>query len=709
MLTKIRERATGWLAWVIVVLISIPFALWGIQSYFENPADLPVATVNGEEIPLYSYYNELSRRRQALLAEAGGSVNPASLDGPEVREEVMDSMISNRLIGQYVRENNYYLSDARLKARIESNPAFAQDGQFDPELYRLLLRNNGYSPQTYEALERESATVEQLSVGLAASTFVPDSEVDRLLALQAQTRQAEYAVLPAARFEDAISVSDEDAEAHYRANPADYEAPARVKVDYIELGVDSIAAGLQPLEAEIVQAYEDAAGRYTQPETRKASHILFAVEDDADDDARAEILASAEAVLAEAQGGADFAELARAHSDDPGSKEQGGDLGIVARGQMVEPFEAAVFDMAQDEIRGPVETRFGYHIIQLTELQEERRKMLDEVREEVTEEVKRAQAEALFAEQGEAFENLVFEDPDGLQSAADELNLEVRQTGWFTELAADADDAGGITGEAAVRRAAFGEDVLNDDLNSAAIELGFDRLVAVRKVDFEEAHTRDFEEVRDEVVAELTRARAAEAIGELAEELLADLRAGASEWAAVLEAQEIEAESLAETRDAVPGELTALGDAVFAEVLPEAAADSGGATVESEGDATVESADAGDAAADAGDVAAAESAAESEGDVTVAAGGESTAAPVYGGVFLANGDYALYQLSAVTPGDLDAIEPQRRRQLRERLLARDGGDLYDQLLAAMRESASVVIDSDLVRDPETALEIGLQN
>lgn len=704
MLTQIRERATGWLAWVIVILISIPFALWGIQSYFENPADLPVATVNGEEIPLYSYYNELSRRRQALLSQAGGNVDPATLDGPEVREEVVESMISNRLIGQYVRAGDYHLSDARLKARIESNPAFAEDGQFDPALYRILLRNNGYSPQTFEALERESATVEQLSTGLSASSFVPAREVDSLLALQAQTRQADYAVLPAERFEAAIEISDADAERHYQDHPGDYEAPARIRVDYIELSVAGLAADIEPSEADIEQAYAAAGGRYTQPETRKASHILFAVDADADADARAEILAAAEAVLEEAQGGADFAELARAHSDDPGSKEQGGDLGIVARGQMVEPFENAVFDMAQDEIRGPVETRFGYHIIRLTELQAERRKPLDEVREEVAEEVKTAQAEAQFAELGEAFENLVFEDPDTLDTAAAELNLGLQTTGWFTERAADPDDSGGITADARFRRAAFGEDVLNDDLNSAAIELGFDRLVALRKRDFEEAHTRDFIDVRDDVAAQLTREQAAAEIADLGAQLLDDLRAGTVEWAAALDAQEVESETLAETRDAVPGNLSALGDAVFSEVFAEPADSDVAAADDVAGD--------GEVAGDAGDDDSATTVDDgAAGDADVGDGGDSAAAPepIYGGVFLANGDYALYRLNAITPGDLQAIEPAQRRQMRERLLARDGGDLYEQLLAAIRATASVVIDADLVRDPETALEIGLQN
>jgi len=134
MLTQIRERATGWLAWVIVILITIPFALWGIQSYFGNPADIPVATVNGEEIPLYAYYNELSRRRQALLSQSGGNIDPAALESAEMRNEVVESMIFSRLLVQYVRERDYRLSDRRLKQRIESNPIFLNDGRFDPRL-----------------------------------------------------------------------------------------------------------------------------------------------------------------------------------------------------------------------------------------------------------------------------------------------------------------------------------------------------------------------------------------------------------------------------------------------------------------------------------------------------------------------------------------------------------------------------------------------
>ncbi|MDD9857234.1 MAG: SurA N-terminal domain-containing protein [Gammaproteobacteria bacterium] len=656
MLTQIRERATGWLAWVIVILITIPFALWGIQSYFGNPADIPVATVNGEEIPLYAYYNELSRRRQALLSQTGGNIDPAVLESPEMRNEVVQSMILTRLLVQYVHERDYRLSDQRLKRRIQSNPIFLNDGRFDPGLYRDLLRNSGYSIQSYESQERDSATVDQLNAALIDSSFVTESEINRLLSLQAQTRKTDYVIVPAERFASESGVSDEEAQQYYQDNLAEFEQPARARVDYIELGIDNLARAVEPTDAEISEVYEQTSGRYRQPETRKVSHILFAVEPDAGDRERADILAVAEGVLAEAQSGADFAELAKTHSDDPGSKGRGGDLGVVARGQMVEPFEVAVFDMTEDEIRGPVETRFGYHIIRLTELQEERQKPLEEVREEVAEEAGRAQAEALFVELSETFENLVFENPDSLTTAAAELGLEIRRTGWFTEQGGgqESEEDGGLTDQIQFRRAAFSEDVLNNDLNSAALALGFDRLVALRKNDYQEARTRTFDEVRDDIKERLQQQQSAQKAGELGDKLVTDLSGGEFDWAQMLEDQQLESQTLAEVRDLVPESLAKLGDAVFSQAAPE------------------------------------------------------PEAAAYGGVFLDNGDYAVYALNEVVPGELENIDDTQRLLLRDQLLARDGDYVYRQMLQTIRQAAAVVIDRELVRDPDSVLEYGLQ-
>ncbi|MGR3984882.1 MAG: SurA N-terminal domain-containing protein [Gammaproteobacteria bacterium] len=633
MLTQIRERATGWLAWVVVILITIPFALWGIQSYFTSPADAPVATVNGEEIPLYAYQRELSERRQEMRRQAGGDISRRELESPALRSRVLQTMVANRLMTQYVRDHRYRPTDKKLKQQIETNSMFLRDGKFDSNLYHNLLRSNGMTPQSYEARVRRSAAIEQLSLSLTESAFTTDHEIERLLKLQTQTRAADYVLAAAGRFEDKVKITEEEVEAHYKQYANSYEAPARMKADYLDLSVDGLAAGIEPSDEEIAGMYERGVERHKQAELRKASHILFGVEDSADQEAGAAALAKAEKVLAEAQGGADFAKLAKTHSDDPGSKDKGGDLGPVLRGQMVAPFEEAVFAMEKDEIRGPVKTQYGYHIIKLTELQRERQKSLDEVREEVVGEVKRERAGALFAELAESFENLVFENPEGLTAAADELGLSIMQTDWFTAAAGE-----GAAAEASVREAAFGEDVLQNGVNSTAIELGFERLLALRKAEYEPARTKPLDEVRAGIEKQLKAAETAKQAKALGEKWLAALRDGSRDWKALLREEKLKAKALAERRDEVPPELSALGNSVFAHASP------------------------------------------------------PPGAPAFDGVALGNGDYALYALKEVSEGDLANVDEAKRDDLREKLLARDGNGAYRRFLNAIRTDADISID-----------------
>lgn len=635
MLTQIRERASGWIAWVIVVLISIPFALWGIQSYFENPSEIPVATVNGDPIPFYAYQNRLSRERQALLQQAAGNYDPALLDSEALRTRVVEAMISSQLVVQYIDKQNYRLSNARLKQRIESTPAFLRDGQFDPTLYRARLRANGVAVHAYETSERQNIAIGQLSSAVSDSAFVTAPELDRLLQLQTQTRKTNYVILPGTRFESEITIEAADVEQHYQDNLFAYQVPARIKLEYIELSVDQLASGIVPSDSDINDIYEQTIERYKQAEIRKASHILFSVDEDVNESQRDEIQRKAESVLAEAKSGADFADLAKQHSDDPGSKDNGGDLGVVTQGQMVAPFEDAVFAMTAEEIRGPIKTQFGYHIIKLTELTEERQKPLTEVREQVIEEAQHAQAENLFAERSEAFQNLVFEYSNNLAVAAEELGLEIKHTDWF-----NADQGTGLAEEAQVRSAAFSEEVLNDGLNSAALELGFDRLVAIRKNDYEDARVKPFDEVRAEIEQHLKSQKSLQKTNEFGTKLANDLNAGRKKWNTLLEEEKLEAEALAETRDQVPQELAALRDSVFSHHRPP----------------------------------------------------PDTAS--YNSIDLGNGDYALYELKEVTQGNAQSVPQSQRDRFRQQLLARNGSGLYQQLLQNFLHHSEVSVNQE---------------
>jgi len=635
MLTAIREGSKGWISAIVIGLIVLTFALFGISSYLEGGSETPVATVNGEEISTYNYQNELSQQRQALTSRLGSDFDPALLETLGIRDTVLNNLIESRLVDQYTVENNFRFSDDQLVNRIQSNTLFHTEGSFDPELYNNVLASNRLSPQSYEVIERQNGINAQLQQGIASSAFTLDNEVAQLIRLENQSRDARYTVIPASSFVDEIEVTEADAKTHYDNNIALYQREARVKVEYIDLSIEKLMAGFEPGEDDIAQTFERLKGRFKTAEVRRASHILLGLNADDNEEQKASRLAEAEELVKKAQDGADFSVLAADYSEDPGSAKNGGDLGIITSGQMVKPFEDAVFSMKQDEIRGPVETQFGFHIIKLTELVEERVKTLEEAREEVIVESKRANAEATFSELVEPLQNIIFEQPDSLAPAADETGLAVETSEWFT-----LSEGQGVAEEPAVRRAAFAEDVLQDGLNSQAIELGFERMVALRKLDYEPVRPRPFEEVHEDIIATLKLEASTARVAELAKSSIENLTHLAS-WDIMLAQNEWNSETLPASRNDIGAELAILAEQVFAQ-------------------------------------------APSADDK-----------PVFGEVLLGNGDVALYALVSVNPGDVEGDEAvDVKRGVERRLASRDGAELFRGFLRHIRANAEVVINEE---------------
>ncbi len=635
MLTAIREGSKGWLASIVIGLIVLTFALWGIGSYFEGGTQLPVATVNGDEIDAYTYQNQLSLERQSLASQFGSSLSSEMMESLGLRQRVLDNLIESRLVSQYTDAQNYRLTDQQVADRIRTNQAFQTDGNFDPALYERILASNGLSPQAFESSERQTGMNLQLLDAVADTSFLVEPEVSHLIALQNQSRETQYAVIPGDRYQDEFEIAEGELRAEYEENIEKYQKPARIRVQYIDLSVSAIAADIDLPEEEIEQTYERIRDRLKSPEVRKASHILISVDGDSEE-AKAEALSKAESVLAQAQAGGNFAELAKTHSDDPGSAGRGGDLGVIRRGQMVPPFEDAVFSMAEGEVRGVVETRFGYHIIQLTELQAEHQQSLDDAREEVVAEARTVAAEAIFSDLVEPFDNAIFEEPESLAAAADVTGFPVRTSAWFTR-----EQGTGIAEESVVRAAAFRPDVLEEGLNSPAIEIGFDRIVALRKLDYEEAAPKTFEEVREEITAALKLEKSQAKAVEIANKLLTGLTHIAS-WDIMLATQEWRAETLPDTRDQVPLYLSALAESVFTAAVP------------------------------------------------------TDGIPVYGHAILANGDVAMYALTGVTPGHRETADSTVISRLEQALLLRDGEEAFRRLVQTLRAQADIVIHEEQV-------------
>ncbi|MGI9318945.1 MAG: SurA N-terminal domain-containing protein [bacterium] len=634
MLTAIREGSKGWISGIIIGLIVLTFALFGISSYLEGGQETPVATVNGDEIDVYAYQNELAQQRQSLTERFGSSFDPALLDNLGIKDRVLDTLIDSRLLSQHTVEKNYRLSDQLLAGRIQQSEVFRTDGQFDAEKYQNILASNRLTPQGYEAIERQSGVASQLRKGIVDSAFTVENELDRLLVLQTQTREVDYVVIPAATYMDEFDVKEEEAQKEYDNNIDRYQREARIKVEYIDLSVDELAADIVPTDDEVEQTFERMKGRFKSPEVRKASHILVSVDADADEATKSERLNFAQELFDKASGEADFSELAKQHSDDSGSSGNGGDLGVVTRGQMVQPFEDAVFSMGLDEITGPIETQFGFHIIKLTELTEERQQALDEVQEEIAMEARKASAEALFADLVEPFQNLIFEQPESLGPAEDETGLKVQTSDWFT-----LNQGQGIAAEPAVRRAAFAEDVLDEGLNSQAIELGFDRMVAIRKLDYEAASPMPFEDVKEAIVTDLKLQQSKARAEEISLESINGLTHEAS-WDIMLATNEWERQSLANRRPEIEPALAALADKVYSSEVPE------------------------------------------------------SGSPLFGQVVLPNGDAVIYSLNKVEAGSAEDVDQTLKDQLAQQLINRDGAGMYQLFIKNLRATAEIVIDQE---------------
>lgn len=543
MLSSIREKATGWIAWAIVILITIPFALWGINSYFEGANEIAVATADGVNIDQQTFQNALSERRRTLAQMMGQNLDSDYFSSNAFKIQVLDALIDGVLQSENARDQGYRISDEQLREEIRSLPYFQTDGAFDSERYRAVLASAGYSVQGFEQQQRQDVTIAQLERGLSGTAFVTESEIDQALSLLDQERVAKFVTLSVESFIDRDAVSDDEISAEYEASRDRYFAPEMVMVEYLELSVAALAEEITPAESELKQVYDDNPGRFSEPGLRRASHILVALAADATEEEEADALARAQEILGELSAGGDFGELAGKYSDDTGSSASGGDLGLIERGMMDEAFESAVYALENGAISDPpVRTPFGYHIIKLTEVKDPKVAAFEDVRDQILEETRRIQAENQFVQLAEEFSNLVYEQPDSLDAAADLLGADAKKSDWFSR-----SEGEGIAASPIVRTAAFSDDVLIEGLNSAALELGSDTLVAIRKADHRAREQKTLDEVRDQIIDQLASEKAREQANQAGEKLIAEATAN-GDWSPVLERMGLTPEELPETR-----------------------------------------------------------------------------------------------------------------------------------------------------------------
>jgi len=633
MLSAIREKATGWIAWMIVILISIPFALWGVNSYFEGATQIVIAVANGVEIEQSDYQRALAQKQRQLVQLAGRDLGTEYLDSPVFKRQVVDSMIDEALAREFSRDRGFRISDNQLNRFIQTTEAFHTNGQFDNERYERLIGNAGLSVQGFQSQQRQQLTVDQMRTSLAETAFVSQTELDYALKLLNQKRSAVYAILLFEDFLEEVKITDEDISNEFDAKRAVYFEPPQMRVAYVELSVARLAAAIKIDDSAVKKHYDDAPRRYSKPGSRSASHILLPLV--AGEAAEEAVRAKAARLVSEARGGADFSELARMHSKDSGSAARGGDLGVIQKGAMVAPFEKAVFALSAGEISEPVKTEFGYHVIKVTRVSKTEAMPFEDVREDIATTLRRRGGEAEFVQLAEQLGNIAFEQPDSLEPLTDQLGLAVQTSDWFSEAKGT-----GIAANPKVRKGAFSDEVLVDGLNSGLIEIDADTLIVFRKLEHRERRPMLLEEVSDQIKTTLENRQAMLALEQAGNAILTGLTDG-TPWAELLGRYGlVEASLPAAVEEITDPQEQAIAVKVFAAPHPGAGA------------------------------------------------------PVFGGGQISPEVFAIYRLDAVTMGDLSAVEQEEREQVRTAILRRQGDLLFDGFRADLRKAADVEIFDD---------------
>jgi peptidyl-prolyl cis-trans isomerase D len=525
MLTTIRERAQGWIAWVIVILISVPFALWGINEYFDAEKKVPVAEINGSELVSQDFQRQLQRQRNALRQQFAGKVDNKIFESAAFKQQVLNEMITQRLVTADIQKQNYQIGDQQLASFLRSNPSFQMNGSFSPELYAQAVRNNGLSPTAFESQIRMGNIVGQIKEGFTRSVISSEAELDDLLRLQQEKRNFKSVALTADSFLDKVEIQEEDIKQNYESNKKQYMTAEEVQVEYISLSLMGIAEQIQPDEEALRTYYQENKDQYIQPEQRKAQHILLALASDASDEEIKRVEEVASDLVKQLNDGQDFAEMAMKFSVDSISSEHGGDLGYFEKGVMDAAFDEKVFAMQEGEVSGPVKSRFGIHIIKLNDTKPESGKSFDDVRDQISKEYALREASLRYGQMAEELQNIVYEQPTTLQPAADALGLKIATTEWFSRAGGQ-----GIAEKRPFVDSAFTEDVLLEGLNSEVVETSDDTLVALRLLEHREPQQKPLADVSDEIKQMLLKQRSNELVAKEAAELIKALQSGDKTW-----------------------------------------------------------------------------------------------------------------------------------------------------------------------------------
>lgn len=658
MLQTLRDKTSGWIATAVLGLLIIPFVFVGVNEYGSGSSDTSVARVQAppawwasaptwwpvsmlwqeEVVSLEEFRTRFELARNSEREARGEAFDPREFETQDNKLQVLQQLVDEKVLELAAKGAGIQVSDAAVREAIASEPAFQVEGKFDPKRYALMLSSQVpvLTPAKFQQEQRDRMQMALIPQAISESDFVTGKELDRLIKLLGETRDVGIVALPPPEANSA-PVTASEIKTWYDRNIKDFQQPETVTLEYVDIDGSVLPASDETVddEAALRQRYEQEKSRFMSAEQRLASHILISVPADADAATRAAAEKTATELSAQARApGADFAALAKANSQDPGSRDSGGDLGWVEQGAMVKPFEDALFAMKAGEVRGPVATDFGYHVLQLREVKGGQGKSFEDVRDELSAEQAQVQGERAFNDLAGRLVNEVLKNPTALGAAAESVGLRAQKAGPFTRATAPA-----ILGNPAVLRVAFSASMIEDGTVSDPIEIGPQRSVLIRVLEHAPEQPQPLAQVRDAVIQAIRAERTAKAAETAADALVAQLAKGES-LQDIAKARGLQVAELPAVPRGAPMPSAEINRGIFAAERP------------------------------------------AQGKVSVGK------APMDGG------GYAVFVVTKVTEGDTAALQPEQRQQLQQQVVQMGGRSAVESFVASLRKKYRITLQED---------------
>ncbi|MEW4982489.1 MAG: SurA N-terminal domain-containing protein [Cycloclasticus sp.] len=520
MLDRLRVHVKGWLGIVILIMISIPFALFGLQNYTSGGSEKPVAEVGDYKIYQADANRAYQNRVAQLKDQYGDQYSPDLFNEEAVRQESLNRLVQDQLVLQTVSNDGYVASNKAILEVISKIDAFQKNGQFDKATYEQLLQARGLTTTSFVATIRTGIERDQFINAIVDTTLVDDSEINDFYRLNNQTRDIKYLSLPISSVIADVVATEEEINKNYTQNEHLYKTPAEASIDYVELSLDNLMLEINPSEEELLAFYESESQSFTLAGHRRASHILFEAAEGTNESDAEKKRSQAESVLNRIKNGEDFATLASEFSDDIGSAKVGGDLGIITEGMMGVEFEKTLASLQEGEVSEVFQTIYGFQIIKLISKESDKIQPYKDIENKVLALFKSTIASEKFYQMAERFAELSFENPDTLAPIVDELGLSIQQQANVTENSGE-----GIAAFDKVRHATFNEDVLAGN-NSDAIELAPEHLVALRIAQHTPEDVMPLQAVKAVVELSVKKDKAVKLLSDKAAEMLAKAKTG---------------------------------------------------------------------------------------------------------------------------------------------------------------------------------------